>query len=258
MKKITVKNIEKSCRESGFGYDAVKHHGFIVTIATEGVTGMLYAGWNGEAVAKDGKELQFFYCAPSLEACLHAIQNDFQKYNLETGYETIIMRTPWYAASTHSRYDYNKGPFPSQHEAEASARYPDWVKEGEAEYSSAVKIDVIINLTQHAGTPDQGVLEPENKPAVQAALTFDAIPSFEDMNKRALFLADVALDAGATKAMIGGAPFFMSTLERALTAAGIKPVYAFSVRESTEETDGNGGVLKVNIFRHAGWVNISE
>jgi hypothetical protein len=117
-------------------------------------------------------------------------------------------------------------------------------------------IEITINLTQHPATPDQGVTEPENKAAVQAALTFDAIPSSEDMKERADFLARIAKDSGASKAMIGGAPFFMSTLEKALLDVGIKPVYAFSVRESVEKTTDDGTVTKTNVFKHTGFVEI--
>ena len=119
----------------------------------------------------------------------------------------------------------------------------------------------IINLTQHASTPDQvldGVVEPENKGAVQSALTFDAIPSKSEMNDRAELLTRIASESGYKKAMIGGAPFFMSTLERELRAAGITPLYAFSVRDSVEKHDENGVVIKSNVFRHIGFVDVTE
>lgn len=119
----------------------------------------------------------------------------------------------------------------------------------------------IVNLTQHAATAEQveaGVVEPAEKSAVQAALTFDAIPSADEMADRSAFLARIAVDSGCKKAMIGGAPFFMAPLERALLAAGVTPLYAFSVRDSKEEPDGNGGVRKVNVFRHVGFVEASQ
>lgn len=115
----------------------------------------------------------------------------------------------------------------------------------------------VLNVTQYTATPDQveaGVVEPENKAAVQAALTFDAIPSAEEMAQRAELLVAIAKDSGCAKAMIGGAPFFMSTLERALISAGIAPVYAFSQRESVETINKDGSVTKSQIFRHAGFV----
>lgn len=117
----------------------------------------------------------------------------------------------------------------------------------------------VLNLTQHTATAEQaaaGVVEPENKAAIQAAITFDAIPSVVEIQQRAELVASIAASTGIKRAMIGGAPFFMSALESALKNAGIKPVYAFSVRDSIEQSDGNGGVKKVNIFRHAGWVEV--
>lgn len=115
----------------------------------------------------------------------------------------------------------------------------------------------MINLTQHTATPEQaadGVIEPADKATVQAALTFDAIPSVEEMAARAALLAAIAKDSGAASAMIGGAPFFMSALERALTAAGIKPAYAFSQRDSAETIREDGSVVKTNVFKHVGFV----
>ena len=119
----------------------------------------------------------------------------------------------------------------------------------------------IINLTQHQATKDQvadGVVDPENKAAVQSALTFDAIPSKSELKERAELLARIAIESGCNKAMIGGAPFFMSTLESALLAAGITPLYAFSVRDSVEKHDENGVVIKSNVFRHIGFVDVTE
>ena len=54
--------------------------------------------------------------------------------------------------------------------------------------------------------------------------------------------------------MIGGAPYLMAPLEKELRGWGLVPVYAFSVRESTEVVQDDGSVRKVNTFRHAGWV----
>lgn len=107
-----------------------------------------------------------------------------------------------------------------------------------------------INLTQHTATTEQGCQEPGNKSAVQALLTIDEIPTNAELTRRANALALIALEAGANEAMIGGAPFFMPVLERALSAAGIAPVYAFSRREAVDGPDGK----KVSVFRHIGFV----
>ena len=113
---------------------------------------------------------------------------------------------------------------------------------------------MILNLTQHVGTPDQGVTEPEEKSAVKALLDFSTLPSWWEIADRADKLAAIAVEAGAEAAMIGGAPYLMAPLEVALKAAGIRPLYAFSIRESVETTGPDGKVTKTATFRHAGWV----
>jgi hypothetical protein len=118
---------------------------------------------------------------------------------------------------------------------------------------------MIINLTQHAATPEQiaqGVINPsdEDKAAIAELLTFEEIPTSRDMALAALSLAAIAETYGVKKAMIGGAPFFMSTLEKALKSRKIMPVYAFSKRESAEESQPDGSVRKINVFKHVGFV----
>lgn len=115
---------------------------------------------------------------------------------------------------------------------------------------------MIINLTQHAGTPEQGVTEPKNKGLVQSLLTFDALPDASEIRNRAEALASIAAESGASRAMIGGAPYLMSALESALMSCGIKPLYAFSVRESIDQTQPDGSIRKVAVFRHKGWVGV--
>lgn len=115
----------------------------------------------------------------------------------------------------------------------------------------------IVNLTQHDSTleqQDQGVVEPSDKVAVRNLLTFNDIPSREQMLVRASKLAAVAVNMKAEAAMIGGAPYFMSALERALKAQGVKPLYAFSARESVDVAQPDGSVRKMTVFRHLGFV----
>jgi len=116
---------------------------------------------------------------------------------------------------------------------------------------------MILNITQHQATDEQvaaGVVEPRNKAAVQAALTINSLPTQGDLTARADALADIAVEHGARSAMIGGAPYLMAPLERALIRAGIAPVYAFSVRESVDHAQPDGSIRKVAVFRHAGFV----
>lgn len=117
----------------------------------------------------------------------------------------------------------------------------------------------ILNLTQHVGTAEQsaeGVFEPRNKGEIQRLLTFEILPSKEDIIARAETLAQIAEAENASKAMVGGAPYLMGALECALKKRGIQPLYAFSIRESVEETLPTGEVVKRNVFRHLGFVEV--
>lgn len=118
-------------------------------------------------------------------------------------------------------------------------------------------VSEVLNLTQHNATPEQGCVEPPNKAVVKIALTFDSIPTIEDMEVRANFLALICKDVSINRAMIGGAPFFMSTLERVLISNGIQPLYAFSERVSEETIGADGAVTKINVFKHVGFVEVS-
>lgn len=125
----------------------------------------------------------------------------------------------------------------------------------------------ILNLTQHASTPDQqaaGVVDlpAEDRANLQALLTFESLPDHQDMEDRASFLAAMAYDAlddngcGLTgrQVMIGGAPFFMAHLERALREQVLYPVYAFSRRVTEEQTQPDGSIKKIAVFKHEGFV----
>lgn len=113
----------------------------------------------------------------------------------------------------------------------------------------------IINLTQHRATPAQveaGVID--SITPLADLLTFETLPSRAELETRAETLATIAREARAQAAMIGGAPYFMSYLEVALRQRGITPLYAFSVRRSTETHNADGSVSKAQVFEHAGFV----
>ena len=118
----------------------------------------------------------------------------------------------------------------------------------------------IINLTQHAATAEQlaaGVFDVPNEGArreLLMQLTFNDLPEDGEIVERAAAVASIAMAFGARAAMIGGAPYLMSTLERELREGGITPLYAFSRRESVEEKLPDGSVRKVAVFRHLGFV----
>lgn len=117
----------------------------------------------------------------------------------------------------------------------------------------------MLNLTQHAATPDQvaaGVVDLEgmDAAALRRLLTFRDLPDREDVLAAAEAIAAIAKAHGASAAMIGGAPFLMGPLEIELKLAGITPLYAFSRRESVDETLPDGSVRKTAVFRHEGFV----
>lgn len=120
----------------------------------------------------------------------------------------------------------------------------------------------IINLTQHNETAEQaavGVYTPNDSEVVaeiRSNLNFTDIPEREEILCKAYVLAEIASEERAEAAMIGGAPYLMGALECALKDKGIKPLYAFSVRESVEKTLPDGSVQKINVFRHKGFVEV--
>jgi len=128
---------------------------------------------------------------------------------------------------------------------------------------------MILNLTQHPATPEQldaGVvdLQGDQLAELKTLLTFDTLPSRQDIQERAFSIvrlafanalgADMDDDPIPHRAMIGGAPFLMSALESALLDECIAPMYAFSVRDSVGQTQPDGSVRKVNVFKHVGFV----
>lgn len=116
---------------------------------------------------------------------------------------------------------------------------------------------MILNLTQHIATNEQlaqGVVEPQDKAAVQRALTFDRIPTPSVLRNRADILGIVARMSGCKSAMIGGASYLMPILERELLSVGIRPLYSFTERRAIEKTLPDGTVEKTSVFQHVGFV----
>lgn len=128
--------------------------------------------------------------------------------------------------------------------------------------------DLIINLTQHKSTEDQRIAGVVDVLDVTELLTFSSLPTYYEMEERALKIAKtvwkyhctscradmVAPEDQKCTVMVGGAPWFMSTLEMALTQYDIQYVYAYSERVSEEVTQPDGSVRKVNVFKHKGFV----
>jgi len=119
---------------------------------------------------------------------------------------------------------------------------------------------MIFNLTQHQATPEQvaaGVTAPTNdaKAQIVKLLTIGELPTSVQLQNRADALAEICEGWGQRTAMIGGAPFLMSYLEKSLKAVGIKPLYAFSKRVVLEVTQDDGQVLKKVTFKHLGFID---
>jgi hypothetical protein len=161
------------------------------------------------------------------------------------------------------------------------------------------KYMTILNLTQHAASAEQkeaGVIDlpHEHKEELVKLLTFEELPSANELAERQVAIARLASDflweqglteeisgreerfpvviggapvlwkKGLTEetrsreepfpVMIGGAPFLMAGLEKALRCTGLRAIYAFSRRESVEAVQEDGSVRKVAVFRHLGFV----
>jgi len=115
----------------------------------------------------------------------------------------------------------------------------------------------IFNLTQHTATQEQlaqGVVEPnpEVKAAIQKLLT---ISVDTDLDEVVDDLAWIAVAAKCPHVMLGGAPFLMGMLERALNVRGLNVLYAFSERVSEEVVKPDGTIEKVSRFKHLGFVH---
>ena len=99
-------------------------------------------------------------------------------------------------------------------------------------------------------------------------LTFNEVPLVVDRIARAKKLVrGVILSLGGydpkrlnplwkrgQKVMIGGAPFFMSILEKVLVSYLFVPVYAFSERVSVDVVREDGTTNKTSVFKHVDFV----
>ena len=118
----------------------------------------------------------------------------------------------------------------------------------------------ILNLTQHSPTPEQtqaGVINCDDTEEMRRLLTFPELPTGKEVRNRAKALAELAqknVPLGS-KVMLGGVPFLMGSLEMELRLHGLRPVYAFSARESEEKMEG-GKVIKTQVFKHLGFVEV--
>jgi hypothetical protein len=147
--------------------------------------------------------------------------------------------------------------------------------EGGAVNSAQPLSECVFNLTQHPATPEQvaqGVIDPPQKikEELRQLLTFEELPTPKEVEDRAHrivvqlknWLDEIPFDPQTGepsiyipyKAMIGGAPFLMAPLEKALRESDFTPVYAFSLRVSEEKVNPDGSVVKTQVFKHLGFV----
>ena len=119
----------------------------------------------------------------------------------------------------------------------------------------------ILNLTRQKATPGQreaGVFDPDalTKAEIVRLLTFEKPPTRREMSTRADMLAEIVeiVRCDCDLVMVGGAPFFMSTLESALIKHDLTPVYAFSRWESVDEVQPDGSVCSVSVLKHIGFI----
>lgn len=120
----------------------------------------------------------------------------------------------------------------------------------------------MLNLTQHQATPEQieaGVVDlpADLREELASLLTFDEPPSFLELEFRANKIARLLCDYDSSfdRAMIGGAPYLMGPLVRALGEFGVLCFYSFTKRESVETTDAHGNVRKTSVFRHVAFIH---
>ena len=118
----------------------------------------------------------------------------------------------------------------------------------------------ILNFTQHAATAEQldaGVIDlmQHDLASLKELLNFVGLPTGEEVYERAYQIARLAENLFAETVMIGGAPYLMAELQKALQVRGITVLYAFSERVSVEKIV-DGVVVKTNEFKHIGFVEV--
>ena len=121
----------------------------------------------------------------------------------------------------------------------------------------------ILNLTQHSATPEQvadGVIDltGESLEELIECLTFDEYPDETEILARVESITTLAACwqdmVDADSAMIGGAPWLTAPLTRGLQRKGIRPLFAYTKRVSSEVATPDGGVRKVSTFKHLGFI----
>jgi hypothetical protein len=118
----------------------------------------------------------------------------------------------------------------------------------------------MLNLTQHPATPAQkedGVvdLEGEELEYLRKCITFNTLPSLEQLEKNSIDLAKIAREKGYENVLIGGACYFMPVLDNTLKRFGIKPYYAYSKRNAVDKMV-DGKIITEYTFEHEGFLKV--
>ena len=148
-------------------------------------------------------------------------------------------------------------------------------------------MSVILNLTQHKATREQceeGVIDltPELQDKLRSLLTFNELPSCEEIKHRTDGIYDLVIEFVTNgdspikdevknlidkdglvnesefkkfgfRFMIGGAPYLMGPLTNELANLG-ECIFAFSKRVSSEVIEPSGSITKKTVFKHDGFV----
>lgn len=117
----------------------------------------------------------------------------------------------------------------------------------------------ILNLTQHDITKNQeeaGVCEPKNKTLVREKLTFETLPTLEEIQARSKELVKICQEENYQTIMLGGAQYLLPFLVKDLQEAGFIILFAYTKRLVEESFKEDGSVIKVFHFKHEGFVHL--
>lgn len=117
--------------------------------------------------------------------------------------------------------------------------------------------EVIYNFTQHETIPYQkkfNIVDVPNQEYLKSLLTFDVLPDSDELEKRAILIADYATEIGAKQIMIGGALYLMPYLIDELNKRNIISYFAFSKRVNKEIIVNDETVIKKSKFLMEGLI----
>lgn len=117
--------------------------------------------------------------------------------------------------------------------------------------------EMIYNFTQHETIPYQkkfNIVDVPNQEYLKSLLTFDVLPDSDELEKRAILIADYATEIGAKQIMIGGALYLMPYLIDELNKRNIISYFAFSKRVNKEIIVNDETVIKKSKFLMEGLI----